>query len=403
MHKLMRVSVLLLAGFFPLFAGVTLQVNCGGAAPPVFPSITAALNVVHETKIVDATLLISGVCSERVQVAGFRNLILDGQGTAEIRNPGSAQDLVTVDRSTNVTLRRLKISGQGAGTPNLIHASASHGVQIEACVLEKGAYGIWFDQLSQGSVAGTAIQDLSNNGIHITEGSAVTVGKLADPSQLTTVARARDGITVSSSTVRIRGRVVLSANRRMGVYASHSLAQMDCGSGEQVIQGNEWGLYVVFGATLTANCPVVVEANRTRGVEVGSASVVILNLGAEVRNNGNASDPDSTGGMLITGTAQIYQSKVTNNSGYGAQATRGGVLTVWSSVVTGNKAEGLLVTRRGVLHVGDALNTVAGNGNAGLMCNTEGYGYGESQGIGKMKCPGFDRPSGPKGDKIENP
>jgi Right handed beta helix region len=276
------------------------------------------------------TLLVSGVCHERVTITTDR-ITLDGQGSAVIDGggvgPTDFSGVVTVDGARGVAIKGLSVRNGPA----------------EGILGQRGAAF---------TVEETTVHDNAFTGIAVADGSTA---RLTD----VTSRRNRLGLDVfTGSAATLHGAVVLEANTGNGadingiavleIRGAHVRASGNGGIGIVAGSGAELAIFNLpssIGSTLTASgngfagiliagsqltafppCKITV-ANNVIGLFVANGNAVVVNGNAEFVAEGN-----QTGLRFVDAGSGIFQGGplTVRNNGVGLVGDGAGTLTILS-------------------------------------------------------------------------
>jgi len=326
-------------------------VDCDAApetlSPPTYPTINAALSVLPTTGFHSIT--VTGSCDEVVGLNTRDNITIqapEGQ-TATIVPP--AEDppqpfAVRVTRSRGVVLRRLNVRG--------LQIRDTSEATLDTLTTE-GAQGIGLNVTSNCIVAvnGTFISRQNNN----------------------------NGVAVSNdSTVDFFGPVTVENNGARG---------MNIGPASKVIMGRGDG-----------TSPVLISGNQGSGLSVGGNSVVFLNGGITIENNGNVAGVNAS--VLGIGSGQTQN--IFRNNGFGINADLNAVVTLnGNNLIQNNGSTGIQITRSSTLSMSGQA-TIEGHTTMGI--NIVFQGVVTIGGMHKIRDNGFggNIPAAASGIRVAN-
>ncbi|HET6893403.1 MAG TPA: hypothetical protein VFH31_20055 [Pyrinomonadaceae bacterium] len=368
-------------------------VDCTGATPGAFTSITAAVNALDN--IGPHTVTVTGPCSDNVSIFRRDRLTIEafvGQ-TATVNAANPAGNVFTISGSNNITLRRLVVRG--------------------------GATGIVISRGSVVQLQGLHIKENTGPGLRADLDSVVSLGgSLAD--QFVTVSdNAGAGIASDASVLLIAGLTTVENNAGSALNIVGGRAIFNGVQAENLFRGNGFGINLT-GTIANFIGQNTIQNNGQSGVQVGSGSADFSTamvgdalrvntieghtLGVNVAAAGSASfggpnrirgnglgnqDAIFRGGVRI-GTVSRVQftggTEITDNTGFGVLLDFNGALALNGAVVANNTLGGVRVTRSSVAGFGEG-NSFAGNGGSRISCDTTSLIHGPGLvGFGKIDC-----------------
>jgi len=229
------VLFVLFLGFllFPAALYAQLIVDCSGADPNAFPSITAAL---QQAPLVGSTLLVTGTCSETVNVYGMIGLNLG----APYGETATVNGALAISNSQNVFLYGLHVTNSPVDG---ITVSDSTAVLLEACTASGNTLnGLRVQNMSDVQVIGTggAFNNNASSGIWANVGSVLWLNNWAGPVDVSN--NTLDGIECEQSTCGVLGNATFTNNGISGVdLVAGSKMEFAAYYGPNLIQGNKSG------------------------------------------------------------------------------------------------------------------------------------------------------------------
>jgi len=314
--------ILLVLLLFPIGSRAQLLVDRLGSNPNEYPSINAAL---QQAATVGSTILVTGTCTETVNVFGMVGLNLGAL-------PGQTATLngaLTIGSSQNVYLYGLQVTNSPIDG---ITVSDSTAVLLEACTANGNALnGLRAQNMSDVEVIGLggAFDNNGSSGVWANVGSLVWFNNWAGPVDVSN--NVLDGIECEQSTCGILGNTTIIGNGISGVdlvagskmefaaYYGPNLVQGNKSSGvsarersrisiftEQTkIRGNgPLGVTVGFGSQVTLS-DVQIIGHTSVGVDVYANSQAWLSGTNQIQNNGSSADPTSAA-IRIDGNSETY-------------------------------------------------------------------------------------------------
>ncbi|MGZ5433723.1 MAG: right-handed parallel beta-helix repeat-containing protein [Thermoanaerobaculia bacterium] len=401
MIQIGRVSAFLLLTLFaaiPLSANIV-QVDCSGATPGAFPTITAALASLPSKD--GHTVRITGTCVERVQVFDWTNLRLEGNPSATLLHDGNTSDfhVLWILDSENVTLRDLTIGA--APNPSVPYTPLQIGhstVHIQSCTLQGGTAlasgALWVVDRSRVELESSTIQNSSPSGIRLDSGE-MNLGD-SDTGGPNVIQANSAGIRLrAGSNITIWGNNIIRDNGS-GIISNGGHVFLCCTPGLLIADNASTGISITLGGDVQANSPVTFENNGFAGVRLLSGSAV-LTTGQIFRGNGQSGNSGSAA-IIATGNAhlELFNAEITDNAAHGVLLEDNASARIFNNVIRDNAGNGIRVIALSSARL-FAPNSVSGN-DIDLFCAPNSFARGDDAGVGKKFCPGFDKSGGPGPD-----
>jgi len=305
------VLFVLFLGFllFPAALNAQLIVDCSGADPNAFPSITAAL---QQAPLVGSTILVTGTCSETVNVHGMISLNLG----APYGETATVNGALAISNSQNVFLYGLHVTNSPVDG---ITVSDSTAVLLEACTASGNTLnGLRVQNMSDVQVIGIggAFNNNASSGIWANVGSVLWLNNWAGPVDVSN--NTLDGIECEQSTCGVLGNTTFTNNGISGVdLVAGSKMEFAAYYGPNLIQGNKSG-----GVTARERSRIsiftpqtTIRGNGPVGVTAGFGSQVTLS-GVEITGHTSA-------GVDLYGNSQawLFGANQIENNGSSADST----------------------------------------------------------------------------------
>src|SRR5215831_1444998 len=304
------VLFVLFLGFllFPAALNAQLMVDCSGADPNAFPSITAAL---QQAPLVGSTILVTGTCSETVNVHGMIGLNLG----APYGETATVNGALAISNSQNVFLYGLHVTNSPVDG---ITVSDSTAVLLEACTACGNTLnGLRVQNMSDVQVIGIggAFNNNASSGIWANVGSVLWLNNWAGPVDVSN--NTLDGIECEQSTCGVLGNTTFTNNGISGVdLVAGSKMEFAAYYGPNLIQGNKsGGVTARFGSQVTlAN--VEITGHTSAGVDLYGNSQAWLFGANQIENNGSSADSTSAA-IRIDGNSEAFirSGTVAHNNG----------------------------------------------------------------------------------------
>jgi hypothetical protein len=335
--------VLVLGMLFPTASKAQLVVDCTGATPGTFPTITSALGA---SGAGTAIFVVAGPCNEDLQLAGQIDLFI---GTYAGSPNVALNGKISIADSHGVYFHGLNVSStNGTG----FYASSTQAIIIDTCTFNGNAgVGLQLAGASEALVISPASFDSNNGGgISLSENSTIEI--TAWGGQPIDISNNRGpGIFVSFGSVNVYGHTNITNNSSgFGIdMRGGSRAQFGAESGPHVIAGNQnGGVSLQEGAEISfwnGGFPTYIENNGPVGISGGFNSQITLFNDVEIsghtgpaldlyagsqaylfgannlHNNGTAGDTRSAG-IRLDGNSEVFLrgGTVAQNAGPGILA-----------------------------------------------------------------------------------
>jgi hypothetical protein len=307
-------------------------VDCSGATPGALTSLNSAI-ISSPDK---TSFLVSGTCTENINIGSRTNLTFFGNPTATIQAADPNSAVVGMAESQGIRFLDMTFNGgQGIlmiGTKNVVLT----GITVKNSTV----FGI----------------NSANSSVQI-QSSSIT-------------ASTRSGIVVSGGSFELDGGVTVSNNGRLGISAGSAthLTMID-GSGPNIISDNGLSGIQLFGtsqADFTGDNEIT--NNNTSNASGQFGLLVQSNSGLQMSNgiiNGN-----SGSGLIcdIHSQCSLGNTHVDGNTAGGVQVLEHSLATLSGADVSNNTGTGVLVDQGSSLSLGG--DTIANNTGDGLILNT---------------------------------
>ena len=314
------------------------------------------------------TVLVTGTCSEYVQVTGFDGLVLKGQPGAKLQQPTSSpgnlnNGVLYIQSSRSVTVDGLTIQAPTTGTNAIAIAQGSRDIRLRNLnVIGGGGFGIFVFENSEVSIAYVTAKDpgyatlgaFDLSDIHLEHSSFTN----------TTGALWHAGLHIGASHVTMYDTTI--TNMQEGIVA---------GNGSIIDVQAFYTYYNTGGSTdVTINNPAGTNYNGVT-VQTGGS----LNLGAKlVINQAGQTWGGTTGGIFLSdnaalsiGTAgNVGSLAISGSNGQGIVALNNSHASIAGVTVTGSTHGGLLAANLSSIHVAAGPSQTLVSGNAvDLFCD----------------------------------
>jgi hypothetical protein len=358
-------------------AGAT--VDCTGATPGAFTSITAALASLPAAG--PNSISVTGTCHENVVMFGRTDLTIFGNPTATVV-PGNANGhLLVIDASQRVGIQNITFDG---GRGALINENSR--VDLTSITIQN-SLGIGLTSIdSLVHIADSTVKGSTRSGISVGGGTFYVD---SDVTGTTVTNNGRIGISVLTGHLILTGgdgvtpgtQNVISNNGSVGVSIANS-AEADI-SGDNRIIGNQgpFGLEVIHTSTVIMSDGTI-SSNAGGGVHCGETSHCEWAGATTIDSNGK-------GGIEITDHSDGYLDggiDVSGNTGVGVLVDLSSLLnSLGGNTINNNTDDGIVLNTMSVLKFA-ANDTITGNGKLALECNNNSMVSGDISTYKPKKC-----------------
>jgi len=359
--------------------GAGAVVDCSGATPGAFTTITAALASLPAAG--PNSISVTGTCHENVVMFGRTDLIIFGNPTATVV-PGNANGhLLAIAASQRVGIQNVTFDG---GRGALINDNSR--VDLTSITIQN-SLGIGLTSIdSLVHIADSTIKNSTRSGISVGGGTFYVD---SDVTGTTVTANGRTGISVLTGHLILNGgdevtpgtENVISNNTGVGVAVANS-AEADI-SGDNRITGNQgaFGLEVIHTSSVIMTDGTI-SSNAGIGVHCGETSHCEWAGITKIDSNGK-------GGIEITDHSDAYIDggiDISGNTGTGVLVDLSSLLnSLGGNTITNNTDDGIVLNTLSVLKFA-ANDTITGNGKLALECNNGSLVVGDVSTYKPKKC-----------------
>src|SRR5215467_6203210 len=374
---LLACLLVLLPSSLAFAAGAT--VDCTGATPGAFTSITAALASLPATG--PNSISVTGTCHENVVIFNRTDLTIFGNPTATVV-PGNANGhLLAIFSSQRIGIQNITFDG---GRGAFINDNSRVDL-TNITIQNSGGIGLTsIDSLVH--IADSTVKNSTRSGISIGGGTFYVD---SDVTGTTVTANGRSGISVLTGHLILNGgdevtpgtENVISNNTGVGVAVANS-AEADI-SGDNRIIGNQgpFGLEVIHTSTVIMTDGLI-QSNAGIGVHCGETSHCEWDGITKIDNN-------LKGGIEITDHSDAYIDggiDISGNTGNGVLIDLSSTFnSLGGNTINNNTGDGILLNTLSTLKFA-ANDTITGNGNLALECNNNSMVSGDISTYKPKKC-----------------
>jgi hypothetical protein len=354
-------------------------VDCTGATPGAFTTITAALASMPAAG--PNSISVTGTCHENVVMFGRTDLTIFGNPTATVV-PGNANGhLLAIAASQRVGIQNITFDG-GRG------AIVNDNSRVDLTnITIQNSLGIGLTSIdSLVHIADSTIKSSTRSGISIGGGTFYVD---SDVTGTTVTNNGRIGIAVLTGHLILNGgdgvtpgtENVISNNGTSGVEVANS-AEADI-NGDNRIIGNQgsFGLVVIHTSTVLMSDGTI-SSNAGIGVHCGETSHCEWSGATKIDSNGK-------GGIEITDHSDGYLDggiDVSGNTGTGVLVDLSSLLnSLGGNTINNNTDDGIVLNTLSVLKFA-ANDTITGNGKLALECNNGSLVSGDVTTYKPRKC-----------------
>jgi len=369
--------LVLLPSSLAFAAGAT--VDCTGATPGAFTTITAALASLPAAG--PNSISVTGTCHENVVMFGRTDLTIFGNPTATVV-PGNANGhLLAIAASQRVGIQNITFDG-GRG------AIVNDNSRVDfTSVTIQNSLGIGLTSIdSLVHIADSTIKTSTRSGISVGGGTFYVD---SDVTGTTVTNNGRTGVSVLTGHLILNGgdgvtpgtENVFSNNGGVGVAIANS-AEADISGDNRIIgnQGPFW-LEVIHTSTVIMSDGTI-SSNAGGGVHCGETSHCEWAGATKIDSNGK-------GGIEITDHSDGYLDggiDVSGNTGVGVLVDLSSLLnSLGGNTINNNTDDGIVLNTMSVLKFA-ANDTITGNGNLALECNNNSMVSGDISTYKPKKC-----------------
>src|ERR1051326_1147503 len=354
-------------------------VDCSGATPGAFTSITAALASLAASG--PNAISVTGTCHENVVMFGRTDLTIFGNPTATVV-PGNANGhLLAIAASQRVGIQNITFDG---GRGAIVNDNSR--VDLTSITIQN-SLGIGLTSIdSLVHIADSTVKNSTRSGISIGGGTFYVD---SDITGTAVTNNGRIGIAVATGHLILNGgdgvtpgtENVISNNGSVGVSVANS-AEADI-SGDNRIIGNQglFGLEVIHTSTVLMSDGTI-SSNTGIGVHCGETSHCEWSGATKIDSNGK-------GGIEITDHSDSYLDggiDISGNTGTGVLVDLSSLLnSLGGNTINNNTDDGIVLNTMSVLKFA-ANDTITGNGKLALECNNNSMVSGDISTYKPKKC-----------------
>jgi hypothetical protein len=359
--------------------GAGAVVDCSGATPGAFLTITAALASLPAAG--PNSISVTGTCHENVVMFGRTDLTIFGNPTATVVPGNPNGHLLAIFSSQRVGIQNITFDG-GRG------AIVNDNSRVDfTSVTIQNSLGIGLTSIdSLVHIADSTVKNSTRSGISVGGGTFYVD---SDVTGTTVTNNGRIGIAVLTGHLILNGgdgvtpgtENVISNNVGSGVEVANS-AEADI-NGDNRIIGNlgSFGLVVIHTSTVLMSDGTI-SNNAGIGVHCGETSHCEWSGATRI-------DSNLKGGIEITDHSDAYLDggiDVSGNTGIGVLVNLSSVLnSLGGNTINNNTDDGIVVDTLSVLKFA-ANDTVNGNGKLALECDNGSLVVGSVAAYAPKKC-----------------
>jgi hypothetical protein len=377
--KLLFICLLVLALPSSLAFAAGATVDCSGATPGAFTTITAALASLPAAG--PNSISVTGTCHENVVMFGRTDLTIFGNPTATVVPGNPNGHLLAIAGSQRVGIQNITFDG---GRGAIVNDNSR--VDLTSVTIQN-SLGIGLTSIdSLVHIADSTVTASTRSGISIGGGTFYVD---SDVTGTSVTNNGRVGISVLTGHLILNGgdgvtpgtENVIANNGSVGVAVANS-AEADI-NGDNRITGNQgsFGLEVIHTSTVLMSDGTI-SSNAGIGVHCGETSHCEWSGATKIDSNGK-------GGMEITDHSDAYIDggiDVSGNTGVGILVDLSSLLnSLGGNTINNNTDDGIVLNTLSVLKFA-ANDTITGNGNLALECNNGSLVVGDVSTYTPKKC-----------------
>ena len=357
--------------------GAGAVVDCSGATPGAFTSITAALATLPAAG--PNSITVTGTCHETVVISGRTQLNISGNPTATITPSNPNGRSLVIFESQQIGIQNLVLDG-GRGVSVFDQSRADFDT---VTIQNSGGLGMTaLDSLVH--IFNTTIQNSVRSGISISGGTFYVDGSthITGNGRLGIAALTAHLILNGGDGVTPGSENVISGNGTSGVEVASS-GEADISADNRIINNSgTWGLVVLNGSsvlmtegTISNNSGLGVHCGGTSHCEFGGDNTHINSNGTGGVEIVEHSDASLDGGV-----------DVSSNTGIGVLVDQSSSLTsLGGNTINNNTDDGLVVNLLSVVKF-NGTDTITGNGKLALECDNGSMVSGSITTYKPKKC-----------------
>ncbi|MEK6336161.1 MAG: right-handed parallel beta-helix repeat-containing protein [Acidobacteriota bacterium] len=355
--------------------GASAAVDCSGATPGAFTSITAALATLPNAG--PNSISVKGTCSESVSIINRTDLIIFGNPTATVQFGNPNARLLRILDSQRISVTGITFDGSFGIVVNEHSRADFDSITVQ----NSGNVGLAINDshvhISNSTVANNARAGININGGTLDVDSGVTVS-----------GNARSGIAVTTARLRLNGgdgtpgtENVIRNNTGSGVSVANGAVADINGDNRITNNGGLYGLLVIHTSNLIMSDGII-NNNTGIGVRCGETSHCEWSGATQINSNGG-------GGIEITDHSDAYIDggiDISGNTGTGILVDLSSLLnSLGSNTIKNNTVHGIEVNNLSVFKF-EAIDTITGNTDKSLVCDNESLVVGDISKLTKVSC-----------------
>jgi len=354
--------------------GASAAVDCSGATPGAFTSITAALATLPNAG--PNSISVKGTCSENVSIINRTDLDIFGNPTATVQPGNPNARLLLIVSSQRISIRNITFDG-GRGIVVNDHSRVSFE---SITVQNSGLVGL----TSNDSHIGIFNSTVKNNA---RAGISANGGNLDVDGGVTVSGNARSGIAVTSARLRLSGgdgtpgtENIINGNTGSGISIANG-AVADINGDNRITNSGAFGLLVIHTSNVIMSDGII-NNNTGVGVHCGETSHCEWAGATQINTNGG-------GGIEITDHSDAYLDggiDISGNTGTGVLVDLSSLLnSLGANTVNNNTLHGIEVNNLSVFKF-EAADIITGNTDKSLVCDNESLVVGDISTLTQVSC-----------------
>ena len=355
--------------------GASAVVDCSGATPGAFTTITAALATLPNAG--PNSISVKGTCTETVAIVNRTDLSILGNPTATIQFGTPTARLLRVSDSQRIFIQGITFTGSRG-----ISVFDNSRVNFDSITVQNSGSLGFTSTDSQVHLSNSTIKNSARSGISVNGGTFDLDGGV------TISGNARTGISASIARLRLNGgdgtpgtENVINNNAGVGVSVANSATAEIGGDNRISNNGGSYGLLVIHTSTLIMSDGII---NNNTGIGVRCGETSHCEWAGATQINGNGG-----GGIEITDHSDAYIDggiDISGNTGTRVLVDLSSLLnSLGGNTINNNTEHGIEVNNLSVLKFA-AIDTITGNADKSLVCDNESLVVGDISSLKKVSC-----------------
>lgn len=309
-------------------------IDCSGATPGAFASFGAAIFASPDHTF----FLVSGTCTENVNILQRNDLAFAANPTAKIQAASATGAVLNIVGSQNIGFLGPSFTLAGGTGINIFNSANT--VLLGTTQQGSNVFGI----------------TSTNSSVTITGGSVT--------------GNVRSGLVLNGGSFNIQGGVSINNNGRLGISAVSAVHLiMSDGNGPNLISHNGLSGIQIFGTSQADFSGENEITNNNTTNTSGAFGLLVQSNSGLIMSGGTISSNASPGAICdLHSNCELSGTQINNNAGSGVQILEHSMGAFGGSEISGNTGTGVLVDQGSSLSTGG--DTIANNTGDDLILNT---------------------------------